>query len=264
MDTTDTERPQPRNHASPSAASKICPGPSPYFGGPSDTRRTELNTLFTSKIKVVRWPTNPGPYAAVLVLLISLSLTGCKLIGWTDATQEKPASPSGTTAPRSVTPAPAPASPPQSPSRPAPPGQPTQLAEAKRPSAATSSKGAEKLVAPTAPALPRSEETVSHSTESKAVVARGQQAVSLPSGGVKELIVKGPRRVLRPERARPATRLWLGLALVALLVGFGASVLLKRQRKLSKASKSGKEELVLPKEFLVKEPAPLPRETYDF
>jgi hypothetical protein len=200
----------------------------------------------------------------VLLSIGSLLLTGCRLIGGTDATLEQAAPPPATTVPRSVKPPPSPAPQPQPLSRPAP-SQPPQLAEAKRPLAATSNKGAEKLVAPSTPALPRSEATASHSAEAKPGVSTStKEAASVSSGSARELVFKGPPRVMRPKAAGQKGWVWLGLALSAAVLGFGTPILLKRRHKSPKQSKSDKEELVMPKEFLLKEPAPYRKETMTF
>jgi hypothetical protein len=96
-----------------------------------------------------------------------------------------------------------------------------------------------------------------------------QKPAAVPSQPIKELIVKGPSRVepprvVRTERASSATGLWIGLGCVALAACIAAPILLKRQRKPSGPSKSGREELVTLDEFLLKEPEPLPSQTITF
>ena len=123
-----------------------------------------------------------------------------------------------------------------------------------------SSKGAEKLVGPITPALPRADETASHPAEAKTGVPPSAKEAPASGAGPRELVFKGPPRILRPSGRQHHTQLWLGLALVALVAGLGASLLLKRQRRSPKASASQKEELVMPKDFLLKDPAPLYKE----
>jgi hypothetical protein len=125
-------------------------------------------------------------------------------------------------------------------------------------------------MAPIAPALTRTEETVSHPAAVKPESAPPvQKAAAVPSQPIKELIVKGPSRVepprvVRPERASSATGLWIGLGCVALAACIAAPILMKRQRKPSGPSRSGKAELVMPTEFLLKEPESLPCQTIAF
>ena len=196
----------------------------------------------------------------VLAAILSLSLTGCTLLGGGDGTEATVASPTEPKVRRNSTPTPTPAQQPQ-PAAKETPTQTQHFAEAKRPPAATSSKGAEKLVRPITPALPRPDETANPPAEAKAGVSpSAKEPAPGSSAGLRELVFKGPPRVLRPSGRQHNTQLWLGLVLVALVAGLGALLLLKRQRKSPKASASQKEELVMPKEFLLKDPAPLPRE----
>jgi hypothetical protein len=265
MDTTVTEGLQPRRPGSasvPPQARVVLPQRLRKLCG---VRSTRVNRSLAWRLSFVSGLQDMAPFGVALAAISLLLLTGCKLIGGkTESTEEKPAPPPRTSVPRSTTPTPTPAQQPQTPP-PAIPSQPQHLAEAKRPPAATTSKGAEQLVAPGAPALPRSEEAVSRPTEANPVVSPSTRVVApMSSGAVRELVFKGPPRARQPQGAGRTGWLWLGLALGAAIVGLGTPVFLKRRHKSPKLSKSNKEELVMPKEFLLKEPAPLPKETMTF
>ncbi|HWW00664.1 MAG TPA: hypothetical protein VNZ64_13280 [Candidatus Acidoferrum sp.] len=77
-------------------------------------------------------------------------------------------------------------------------------------------------------------------------------------GAVKELVFKGPPRPRQPPRAARSKLLSAGVILGGAVAVLSAVLYLQRRRKSpnSPKPKSDKEELVMPKEFLLKEPAP--------
>lgn len=255
MDTTVTEGCPTRSHGSVAVA--LREGLTVYPRS-LDLRHTEgacLTRPFARKVLVF--------VSLVSFAVLSLFLTGCRLIGGSEAVQAPVASTPRSGTARTVTPAATPA--PSSPKSPATLAATTQsVPETKRPPAATASRGAERLMAQSSPALPRSNETFSQPAVTRPAASPSASPPAIEGGPeaastVKELIVKGPPRVRQPRSTERNRRLWTGLVFGSALVAFGALLVWQRRGKSSSPVKSDKEELVMPKDFLIKEPANLPK-----
>lgn len=224
------------------------------------TRGAELNRRVTRK--------DLARFSLVSIAILSLSVTGCRLIGGGESPETPVAPTSRPGVVRNVATVPGPTQ--QTPkSSVTMATAPQRAPEVKHPPAATTTKGAEKLVAQSSPALPHTKETISPANEarpassSSSVGAVSKAAVGSNAGGpaspVKELIVKGPPRVRQVQSDGRNGHLWMGLGFGCAVVALGALIFLQRRPRSSAPGRTDKEDLVMPKEFLLKEPAPTPK-----
>jgi hypothetical protein len=195
----------------------------------------------------------PAKLSHVLVLAaFSLWLTGCATPQPNTTSHPTPPPPAETNNAPALVVAP---KPPEAPSKPAPraPQQPQRISESKRPPA-TASRGAEKLVASSAPLTVRAREKTpvkAESVEPKALVIADSSTVT--DTPVQELVFKGPPHQVRPRLSPKKLLLWFGLGLGVAALGVVARLALIQRAKPIKSPEAKEDDLRLAPGLLLKE-----------
>ena len=227
---------------------------------------------------------------AITIALLSLCLTGCSFVRTTLGTGSASPSPVGSTnGSQEVSIASASLEKPSEPGQNLP--QAAQRASETRLSPSPASKGAEQLFSPNIAGLGRPNEKTTGLTQptqpaqptqstppvqiaqttrstpppvttspapKHAVATGGAVPAAVATPGVKELIFKGPPRKARTHGVGAKWMIWAGLgACVAALV-FAARFFAGRRVQTSALSRGRSDELIIPRELLLKEPANSP------
>jgi hypothetical protein len=217
-----------------------------------------------------------APISTALLIALSLLLTGCGVLqpGTTaNPTPPARANTEGTHELASAT------KQPETPARLAQPvSQPARRVSETKPPPVTTSKGAEKLLAPNAPAPVRASERTTLPAQPSAPLRVNQKTTvptepsapdapvaedsgSVTGATVQALILKGPPPQARPPRAGMKVLVWFGLGLGAAALAVLARVYVMRRAKPAGLADPRKDELKMPSELLLKDPLNLPPET---
>ncbi len=207
---------------------------------------------------------------AMLMVVLPVALAGCSLLQGSGTTNSGSAS--AARAPQQSAAGAGGAEPVAKPTTPS--AQPgiappiTSTATSSKPAPATASRGAEKLVAPMVPkgtgAKPPVVARTAAAPPSKTSIPAAQND---PATGVetvagtapKELVFKGPPR--QASQSQPTERsqvLWLGICLVGVGCAVAGWIYLQLRLQSAAADKTGKDELMTPPGFILKEPKNLP------
>jgi hypothetical protein len=226
---------------------------------PSDARLGCRDWSLAGMFLPASAPPHPAVSNAVLIAVLSLSLAGCSVLqpGTTAGTTPPPQA--GTKGAHELASA---AKQPEAPSKPAQPvPQHSQRISEPRPLPATASKGAEKLMTPSAPApVLASERTTLPAEPSSPKPPATEDSGTVTGTPVQALVFKGPPPQLRPRRAGMKALLWLGVGLGGAALAVLARFYVIRRAKPEVLANAGKDELKMPPELLFKEPMNLPQE----
>lgn len=197
---------------------------------------------------------------ALLLAALLLSFAGCSSLQSDTAARPTPLPPADTTSAPILASVP---KQPEAPSKPVSPAvqQPQRISEPKPPPA-TASKGAEKLVAPSALLLARAREK----TTVKPEPVQPKPPVNADSGAVtdapvKELIFKGPPPQPRTRLSAKKVLVWFGLGAGVVVVAIVGRLCLVRRAEPSQVSNDKKEDLIDAPGLLLKESVNLPQQT---
>jgi hypothetical protein len=187
------------------------------------------------------------------LLIFCLFLAGCGVRQPTTTVRTTPPPKTGMKSRQVVVPATGPSEPPAKPSQPAP--QPSPRLSETRPPPATTSKGAQKLMA-WLPAVPvRARERTSPPVKPPVPQTSIKEDSGTVTGAVvQELVIKGPPPQLRPPRSGTKAFLWLGSGLGLAALAVLARVCVIRRTKPAGSSEGGKDDLRMPRELGFKEP----------
>ena len=214
--------------------------------------------------------------SSAILIALSLTLTGCGLLQPGTTASPTPPARANTEGAHELASATKQPEAPSSPAQPAP--QPARVVSETRPPPVTVSKGAEKLLAPNAPAPVRASERttlpaqpsdpvrVSERTTLRTELSAPKVPVAEDSGSVtgapvQELVFRGPPPQARPRRAGMKGLIWFGLVLGGAALAVLARVYVIRRAKPAELSAGGKDELKMPSELFLKDPLNLPPET---
>lgn len=130
-----------------------------------------------------------------------------------------------------------------------------------RPTPATASKGAEKLVAPNLVAPVRaSEKTTLPAEPSAPIVPTAEVSAAVTDAPVQALVFRGPPPEAPSSRIGMKVLVWFGLAFGVAVLAIVGRVWVIRRAKPVDAADAKKDKLKMPSELLFKEPLNLPQE----
>ncbi len=224
-----------------------------------DARAGHQTWPTAERFRPVSSPPHPAVSSALAIALLWLTLAGCGIHepGVTPTTT--PPRVAGTRNARALTPVT------QSPDAQAGSAQPAsrlnQRASDPKHLPATSSKGAERLLATRAPAaVPATREAPLSTVPPEKNPPATQVSTTVTGVVAKELVFHGSPPEIRPKRTGMKALVWLGLGFGAAALAILVRLYLIRRTTLAEFSEAGKDEVKMPRELLFKEPLNLPPE----